>query len=192
MVSKDVEDWLGAKGLKLLKSIGIEEGDSVLDFGCGSGYFTIPASKTIGSSGKAYALDRSAKFLKSVKELAQRENLENIETIKTEGRTEIPLGDNKVDFILLYDVLHYVEDRKGVYEECHRILKPDGILSIHPTHYNAGFLRRLLSTGIDKDLKGTIEEVEESGFVLDKKMKREILHYKSLEDSVILNFRVRE
>ncbi|MFB6089208.1 MAG: class I SAM-dependent methyltransferase [Candidatus Aenigmatarchaeota archaeon] len=191
MVNKKVERWLKTGGLELLMSIGIEKGINVLDFGCGSGYFSIMISKVVGSSGKVYALDKSSKSLKNVERLAQKEGLKNIEIIKTEGGNEIPLGDNIVDFVLLYDVLHYVEDREEIYEECHRILKPDGILSIHPTHYNPGFVRKILNKGIKKDLDGIIEEVRESGFVLEKKLRCNVLHYKSLEESTILNFKVR-
>lgn len=191
MVNKKVEKWLKSKGLELLKSIGISEGTTVLDFGCGSGHFSIMASKIVGPGGKIYALDKNSKSLKDVERLAQKEGFKNIEIIKTEGGNEIPLGDNTVDFVLLYDVLHYVENREEIYEECHRILKPDGILSIHPTHYNRGFVRNVLNKGIEKDLDGIIEEVEESGFVLQKKLKCNVLHYKSLEESTILNFKVK-
>jgi len=41
----DVKEWLNGKAEVFLKDIGIKKGDVILDFGCGTGYYTIPAAK---------------------------------------------------------------------------------------------------------------------------------------------------
>ena len=48
---------------KILKKTGIKRGKTVLDFGCGSGTYTIPAAKIVGKEGKVYALDKDKKVL---------------------------------------------------------------------------------------------------------------------------------
>ncbi len=42
-----------------LAEIGMQKGQMVLDFGCGSGDYTIPAAKVVGKSGTIYAVDKS-------------------------------------------------------------------------------------------------------------------------------------
>ncbi|MCK4308341.1 methyltransferase domain-containing protein, partial [candidate division WOR-3 bacterium] len=73
----DTERWLKKYGKEFLRDIGIREGQTVLDFGCGSGYYTIPAAKIVGSNGKVYALDKDGEKLKEVAEMAASENLSN-------------------------------------------------------------------------------------------------------------------
>ena len=56
---------------KLLSLIPIKETDTVLDFGAGTGYFTIPAAKAV--KGKVYALDLDAEMLEFIKAKALEE-----------------------------------------------------------------------------------------------------------------------
>jgi len=46
-----------APALEVLQKAGIKTGKTVLDFGCGSGTYTIPAAKIAGEEEKVYALD---------------------------------------------------------------------------------------------------------------------------------------
>lgn len=43
--------------INILKQIGISPGSYVLDYGCGSGSYTIPAAQLVGPEGKVYAAD---------------------------------------------------------------------------------------------------------------------------------------
>lgn len=47
-------------------------------------------------------------------------------------RDPIPLGDSSVDFIEAYNFLEHIERRywPHLFNECHRVLKPNGILEI--------------------------------------------------------------
>ncbi|MFB6076066.1 MAG: class I SAM-dependent methyltransferase [Candidatus Aenigmatarchaeota archaeon] len=190
-MKRKVNEWIKKDGVDFFNSIGLREGDKILDFGCGSGYFAVTASKIVGDKGIIYAADKGRKSLKKVDKLAREMDAKNIRTIDTRGSIEVYLRDNSLDFVLLYDVLHQIDNRKDLYSECKRVLKSDGVLSIHPTHYNPGFVRKILNRGIDKDLDGIIEEVMESGFDIEGKIKGNIIHYKSIEKSTILNFKVK-
>ncbi|MBE9483077.1 MAG: hypothetical protein IMY88_05280, partial [Chloroflexi bacterium] len=52
-----IENWIEEAGEKFLKDIGIKRGQKVLDFGCGSGNYTIPAARIVGEQALVYALD---------------------------------------------------------------------------------------------------------------------------------------
>lgn len=50
---------LELKVIKTLQRIGIKSAQSVLDFGCGSGTYTIPVAKIVGEQGKVSCDERN-------------------------------------------------------------------------------------------------------------------------------------
>ena len=107
----------------------IQEGQTVLDYGCGTGSFTIPAARIVNTKGKVYALDYFPRQLEMVKQQSRKERLTNIETILSDSRTGLP--DECIDVIWMCDVLHEVRERRVVLEELHRVLRREGILAIY-------------------------------------------------------------
>lgn len=107
----------------------IRWGQTFLDYGCGTGEFTIPAASIVGSRGKVYALDCFPHQLEIVEEKSRKEGLTNIETILSKSKTGLP--DECVDVIWMCDVLHEVRGRRAVLEELHRVLKSGGVLAIY-------------------------------------------------------------
>ena len=110
-----------------VSKLNIEEGQKILDYGCGIGSYTFPVANLVGEKGKVYALDKQPSAIKRVKERAQMEGLSNIDTILSDGDTGLP--DESVDVILLYGVLPEVEDKESLLKELYRVLKPNGYLS---------------------------------------------------------------
>ncbi len=107
----------------------IQEGQTFLDYGCGTGSFTIPAAKIVSPEGKVYALDYFSRQLEIVEEKSKKEGLTNIETILSDSKTGLP--DECVDVIWMCDVLHEIKERRAVVEELHRVLRNNGVLVIH-------------------------------------------------------------
>ena len=54
-----MEKWLGGKGETVLRDVGVRKSHFVLDFGCGSGNYALPAAKIVGEKGVIYALDKN-------------------------------------------------------------------------------------------------------------------------------------
>jgi ubiquinone/menaquinone biosynthesis C-methylase UbiE len=117
---------------KIVAELGIEPGDHVLDYGCGSGSHAIAAAELVGESGKVYAVDIHPSALRWVNRAASKRNLKNIETILTDCPTD--LSDDSVDVILLYDTYHDLSEPDGVMSELLRILKTGSILSFSDHH----------------------------------------------------------
>ncbi|MBI2849921.1 MAG: methyltransferase domain-containing protein [Chloroflexi bacterium] len=107
----------------------VQEGQTFLDYGCGTGDFTIPAARKVSRQGKVYALDYFPRQLEIVAARSARAGLANIETIHSASKTGLP--DESVDVIWMCDVLHEIKERRAVLKELHRVLKRDGILAIH-------------------------------------------------------------
>ena len=124
---------LELKVIKTLQRIGIKSGQSVLDFGCGSGTYTIPVAKIVGKQGKVYALEKDKNALDDLMNKAELGHLRNIERMATSGELTIELPDKSVDITLLFDVFHryYVpqmSDRKRLLDEICRITKTEGFV----------------------------------------------------------------
>ncbi len=112
--------------------VGIKPGFHVLDFGCGPGSFIIDTAKLVEESGRIYALDIHPLAIKWAQRIASQNQLKNVQTICSDCKTGLP--DNSVDVALLYDTLHGLSDPNAVLEELHRVLKPQGILSVSDHH----------------------------------------------------------
>jgi len=171
--------WFEKNGEKVLRSIGIKKGQNVLDFGCGSGNYTILAAKIVEETGKVYALDKDEEQLNRLRQKTKSIGLENIEIIKTSGALKIPLGDRTFDAILFYDILHKyyfsLSEIEEILKEAYRILRPNGIISVYPKHM---------------EQKKIIKELEGANFYLDRKYFEHLLiHNDNLEEGEILNFK---
>ena len=107
----------------------ISKGMTVLDFGCGPGFFSVEMAKMVGDSGKVIAADLQDGMLEKVRqkikgtELEKRIELHECESVKI-GVTE------RVNFILVFYVVHEVPDQDKLFQELKSILKPDGKLYI--------------------------------------------------------------
>jgi len=119
--------------MKKIEKTNIKEGDLVLDYGCGSGSFTITAAKLVGPTGKVYAADIHPLSSEKVKEQAKKYKLKNIKTIQTDCNTS--LSNNSIDVILLIDVLHNLENYTENLKEFHRVLKSEGAFWVDDHHY---------------------------------------------------------
>ena len=117
---------------KILLQIGLKEGITVADFGCGHGYFTIPAGKMIGKEGKIYAVDVLAECLEAVHSSARLEGVINVLTMR--GNLEVLGGsgikDEIVDLVLLHNILFQSQKKADIMKESGRVLKSGGNLVV--------------------------------------------------------------
>jgi ubiquinone/menaquinone biosynthesis C-methylase UbiE len=146
-----------------LKQIGVEEGNRVLDFGCGIGSYSIPASKIVGPNGRIFALDVHPMALVRVRKRVEKEGLTNIETIQS--GLETGLDDETIDHVLLLDVYSWIPAKVKLLQELHRVLKSYGKMSVLIDHMNPSeFVDDVKRTALF-----TIEVEEGNFFILSKK-----------------------
>ena len=176
----DVDIWLEEMAERVLKEVGIRKSQIVLDFGCGSGYYTIPAARIVGEKGRVYALDKSRISLYRLAKREKSEKLKNIHMINTSGELKIPLEDESIDVTLLYDVIHShyfsVTGRRELLSEIYRISKPNALISVYPKHM---------------DLEDIKHEIEKENFHFTRKLFKTLLHNRSLTQDYLLNFQRR-
>lgn len=180
MISNDINKWIEHGGVQFLKDIGIRKDQFVLDFGCGHGNYTIPASLVVGEKGRIYAVDTNLESLNTLINKAKEKELNNIEIIKLENQLKLPLPKESVDAILLFDVLHLVKDRECLLTELNRVLKPNGILFVYPKHHQ---------TYMNMSLEEVINEIQFVVFRFNVKTFKTLMHDNKLEKGHILNFK---
>jgi len=78
---------------------------TVLDIGCGPGFFSIEMAKLAGLKGKIIAADLQEGMLQKIPEKITETSLEKIIRLHKTDRTKINLTE-KVDFILSFYMLH--------------------------------------------------------------------------------------
>jgi ubiquinone/menaquinone biosynthesis C-methylase UbiE len=132
---------------KYLKKFGIKTGNTVIDYGCGTGACIKDASLMVGEKGKVYAVDVHEMAIESVEKLKNKHTLANVVTVLSDGKkTDIP--DNTADLIYALDMFHMVKETAPFLNELSRITKPEGILIIEDGHQPRSLSKeKILSSG---------------------------------------------
>ncbi len=114
--------------LKLVK------GQSFLDIGCGSGDYSLHASKIIGDSGRVYAIDKWEELINNLTQRAISNGLKNIKgKVADISVDKLPFEDSSIDVCFIATVLHTIDISKygkNIFSEISRVLKPNGRLAI--------------------------------------------------------------
>ena len=116
---------------KILKPY-IEEGMTVLDIGCGPGFFSIDMAQMVGKAGRVIASDLQEGMLQKLRDKIQGTELEQRITLHKCEENKIGVSEN-VDFVLAFYVVHEVPNQKEFFMEIGSILKPNGkVLIVEP------------------------------------------------------------
>jgi arsenite methyltransferase len=107
----------------------IEEGETILDLGCGAGIDSVLAARRTGPTGRVIALDFIAEMLERTSAAAAEAELANIETLEAEMEA-IPLADGSVDHVISNGVINLSARKRRVLAESARVLRAEGKLSL--------------------------------------------------------------
>lgn len=174
----------------VLSEVGLRPGQSVLDFGCGSGTYAVPAAHIVGDDGEVYAVDKAwhgiwpGEGLAKLRQRAQTEGLANIHVMKTSGGARIDLDDAAVDVVLAHDVLHSYYSSMGqiaaILREMHRVLRPGGFLSLYPGDPEV--------SGDARQLQRIVSEIEAAGFRLEVEYALNVVHENTIVSGHVTRF----
>lgn len=107
----------------------LKEGDLVLDLGSGAGFDCFLAANQVGKTGKVIGVDMTAEMLDRARENARKGNYDNVE-FRLGEIENLPVGDRQVDVIISNCVINLSPNKKRVFQEAFRVLRPGGSLMV--------------------------------------------------------------
>lgn len=152
---------------EVIQALNIRPGDYVADLGSGSGYFTFLLAKTVGPSGKVYAIDIDADMNAYVAARAQEEGYTNIEVIRAKPDDPL-LPENGVDLIFNCITYHHLEDRVSYFKNVSRYLRPGGRIAIIDFNEKAWWLAKLFGHWTASEVLH--RELKEAGYAVDQEL----------------------
>ena len=114
----------------ILQQAALRPGQTVLEIGCGTGFFSIPAAGQLGEGGKLYALDISPDALEEVTRRQRKAGLANIFPVRASALA-CGLPDGCIDTVLLFGVIPSPTlPLSNLLAELQRVLRPGGSLAL--------------------------------------------------------------
>jgi len=105
----------------------LEPGERVVDIGSGAGFDSFIAAGQVGESGHVVGVDMTPEMLEKSRAAAGALGLGNVEF--REGLAEqLPVTDGWADAVISNGVINLCADKRAVFEEIRRVLRPGGWL----------------------------------------------------------------
>lgn len=114
------------KPQKVLEYLGDVQGQTIMDIGAGSGYFSV---KLAEKGAKVIAADVDDEFQEFLQNRIEKNNLDNIETRRIPYDSP-NLKEEEVDMVLIVNTYHHIENRPEYFTKVKKGTKPEGELVI--------------------------------------------------------------
>ncbi len=133
-------------------------GMTVVDIGCGMGYFSIGLARLVGDEGAVISVDLQQEMLDITRRRAEKARVAQriLQIMGKQGDIGINEGV-KADFVLAFWMVHEVEDMRRFFDQVKSILKPKGVfLIVEPRVHVSG-----------RRFKGMLDIARDAGFHTD-------------------------
>ncbi len=143
----------------------INPGDTVMDVGCGPGFFTIDMAKMVGPNGQVIAVDLQPEMLASTLKKAARKGVAG-RVIAHRSKADRIGFHQPVDFILAYYMVHEIPDPQAFFEEAKAMFKEGGrLLVVEPKmHVSKEAFEAMLEDGKKAGLKAVDFPLKKGGW----------------------------
>lgn len=159
---------------KILDEIGLKQGHTFIDVGCGDGFFTLPAARLVGAEGSVYGIDIDEDAIHRIRRKAADEDVKNL-TLRVGEAENTVLCDACGDVVFFGIVLHDFNDATKVLENSRRMLKPTGRL------VDLDWKKESMPLGppyqIRFSQKKATELIRSAGFEIEKTTNSGLYHY---------------
>lgn len=107
----------------------LEDGERVVDLGCGAGTDSLVAAQMVGQNGHVTSIDMTPEMLEKARAATAELGLTNVDFV--EGEIErLPLANESVDVVISNGVIDLVPDKDAVFAEIFRVLRPGGRMQV--------------------------------------------------------------
>jgi ubiquinone/menaquinone biosynthesis C-methylase UbiE len=125
----------------------IKEGETIIDLGSGAGFDSFLAANATGKNGRVIGIDMTPDMIEKARENAEKDGYKNVEFIQAEIE-DIPLPDDTADIIISNCVINLSPEKKKVFSEAYRLLKPGGRVMVSDI---------VLKKDLPQSIRGSIE-----------------------------------
>jgi ubiquinone/menaquinone biosynthesis C-methylase UbiE len=121
------------KGKALMEILDIQEGDFVLDVGCGTGLQALNVSEIIGPSGHLTGIDPSTRRIELARKKFGGNPPANIRFLVGQAENLGDVPDNSINRAYFCSSFHWVDDKRSALREIYRVLVPGGRVGMTTT-----------------------------------------------------------
>ncbi len=160
----------------IIAQAGLQNGQTVADLGCGSGFYVLPAAQRVGNNGMVYAVDVQENKLAATQSLARQHGLKNITVIKADlDKPLLDIPEGSCDSVILASILHEIDSRADLIKNAYRILKTGGKLVA------VEWKKQATPIGPDMDRRISEQDLEQmltqAGLRKEKELQTDGYHY---------------
>lgn len=107
----------------------LKKGETVLDLGSGAGFDCFLAANKVGKNGKVIGVDMTPEMIEKARQNAKKGNYKNVE-FRLGEIENLPVDDNSINAIISNCVISLSPDKRKVFKEALRVLRPGGRLMV--------------------------------------------------------------
>jgi SAM-dependent methyltransferase len=107
----------------------LNPGEQVVDVGCGAGLDTLIAAQQVGPAGRVIAVDMTPDMRARTQQGARELGLTNVD-VRAGFAEALPVADHAADVIISNGVVNLCPDKRAVFQEMRRVLKPGGRIQL--------------------------------------------------------------
>jgi SAM-dependent methyltransferase len=120
-----VESFAGVSNPFALRPL--RPGENVLDVGCGAGFDAFIAAGQVGPAGHVIGIDMTPEMIGKAQATAGALGLSHVE-FREAFAEALPADDGWADVVLANGTINLCPDKRAVFAEIHRVLRPGGAL----------------------------------------------------------------
>jgi arsenite methyltransferase len=106
----------------------LQAGERVVDVGSGAGFDSFIAAELVGATGAVVGVDMTAEMLSKSRATAQALGIADRVEFREGLAESLPVEDGWADVVISNGVINLCPDKRAVFEEIRRVLRPGGVL----------------------------------------------------------------
>ncbi len=126
---------------KVMESLSLKKGDTVIDLGAGGGYYTLRIAGEVGGKGTVYAADIDPDFLEYIRITSKNAGFSNVRFVLADEKG-VNVPEKSVDLVFIRNVYHHLKDRIAYFNRLKSVLKQGGRIAVID-HLDSGLIMKI-------------------------------------------------
>lgn len=116
---------------EVVAQMGLMQGQTVADLGCGNGFYVLPLAQLVGGGGTVHALDVQEAKLAATVSIAGQFGYRNVRVHQVDlSKPVLDIPANSCDSVVIGNILHEINDKQQLLKNAYRLLKSPGTILI--------------------------------------------------------------